>query len=160
MPKFTVHSSAYATATSLKSIARMSTLTVAKIELVYLYISGSGSQAPNPTDLQHEFSASFLDNTGAGSMTAYIPALADETSAAARGTYHVNAAGGGEPTAYRTNPFLFGGFNQRIGATFGMPEGEGFPALANATSGFRHMGVRVRSSLAHVVDLNAHMIEP
>lgn len=149
MAKFGISFQGFVTATSLKTIGKITSIAAKPFEMIEYAMFGAGSVSP--ADTQHEAQAMFLTAAGAGTSTAQTPEKFAQSSAAASCTAGVNYTV--EPTTYNTvSPVQFS-FNQRGGFRWSVPLNEGLKDQFENTA--MHLGFRVRSHAVGATDFNA-----
>jgi len=146
MAKFSIGFREFATTTANKTAMKVINSAAHVFEVTYVACYGGGATAA--ADTQHEINAGFLSAAGAGTAGASPTPEKDWQFSAASGMT-AGTAYSAEPTTYATNVFPLFCFNQRSGAVFAVPRGEGLMAQGGDTS--LNLGVRVISSAAGVI---------
>jgi hypothetical protein len=131
---------AFATAATVKTLARIATAAKKKVEIIWINCSGSGLVGPQ--DIQHSVTWAGLTGATAGTTTSRTPELLDQGGAAANSTVGVNASA--EPTTYGSVFPMSFSFNQRGGDRWAVARGEGL-FFDNADTQL-NCGIRIQSN--------------
>lgn len=154
MAKYGLFFNAFATTTSAKSAFGLHANGTGEwFELVEALFSGSGSAAP--ADTQHRAQIAKCTFGAAGTGTTITAEPMDDFANAGR----ILAVGeySAEPTTVGSVFPILGGFNQRAGVRWGVPQGEGIKAYNPNTN--KGIVGQVLSSVAGEVDGHAHWWE-